>query len=467
VDLKAAEAWAKDAVALTTLSAWTARMKESYKKYKMPMPSDSEIHDSWTTYKAAYLQTLADVYFHEGVLVEASATLDQAQALDPKDGMAIGSIFLTRGQIAHALHKDAEALNDLELTEIYGGMTPTVQKLLIDLYTAKHNGDGSGLDAEIDKRYIELQTPFTSTPHTAPANGRTALLELFTGSACAPCVAADLGLDGVLQAYPRSEVVALSLDQHIPDPDPLANADTLSRFDYDSGSGTPTAFVDGASIKGVSGSREQGEKSFQNLSKAIDAELSTPSGVTMQLTATLTPANTIVTSANVQVENPQTLKKLLTSESKADASPSAAKKTGVTVATSPAVETPKLVINFALVQKEVRYSGENGIRFHSMVVRSMAKPSLDGFPVALEGRSHATFTFDPATVSATLSKYLDAFSKHDDRFAAVHLLTTDTTLPLDQLAVAAWVEDTVTHKVVAAGFVPIDASKLETMKASR
>jgi hypothetical protein len=399
------------------------------------------------------------------MLDEASAAADQAQAVKPTGGMAIGTIYLLRGEIAHALHKDDEALDDLELTEVYGGTDTKSQNLLFALYAAKHHGDSSGLDAELDRRYIELQKPFTPTPHTAPASGRTAFIELFTGSACNPCVAADLALDGVLRAYPRSEVVALSFDQHIPDPDPLANADTRARFDWVNGSGTPTAVVDGALVKGVGGiSREQGEKSFQSLSKAIDADLSTPSGVTLQLTAALSQANTIVTSATVQVDNPQALKKLLATQSKAAVKASSTDKSDMAVVATPTVDNTKLVMNFALVQKEVRYSGENGIRFHSMVVRSLARPTADGFVVTLSGPSHASFTFDPGAVSDALSKYLAAFAKHDDRFAKVDLLSTDTTLPLDQLAIAAWVEDVVSHKVVAAAYVPIDSIQLKAAR---
>jgi hypothetical protein len=90
-----------------------------------------------------------------------------------------------------------------------------------------------------------------------------------------------------------------------------------------------------------------------------------------------------------------------------------------------------------------------------MVVRSIAKPSPDGFSVACAGHSRAAFTFDPASVSASLAKYLGTFAKHDDRLGVTHFLMTDTSLPLDRLAIAAWVEDPKTHKVVAAAFAPI------------
>jgi hypothetical protein len=126
-------------------------------------------------------------------------------------------------------------------------------------------------------------------------------------------------------------------------------------------------------------------------------------------------------------------------------------------------KAPNLVLNIALVQREVRYSGENGIRFHSMVVRSLARPAEKGFPVAMAGDSQASFTFDPAQVTRDLSKYLADFSQHNDRFGIVHFLSTDTSLT-GPLAIAAWVEDPATHQVVQAAFVPLGSAMQEAAR---
>jgi hypothetical protein len=180
--------------------------------------------------------------------------------------------------------------------------------------------------------------------------------------------------------------------------------------------------------------------------------------VSLQLTSSVTPARTITASAEVRINDPAALRRVLASQTAAqkNVSATAAAKDGMTGAT-PALDAPTLVLNFALVQKEVRYSGENGIRFHAMVVRQIAKPTTEGFPVAMTGLSANSFIFDPAEVSASLSKYLNTFEEHNPSFGIAHFLMKDTSLPLDELGVAAWVEDPKAHQVVAAAFVPLES----------
>ncbi len=455
VDLKSAEAWARDAVRSETLAAVTARIKASAAKDKFPMPDAASLHTIWAETEGNSRQTLADVYLHQGKLDKSLQELDAAAALDQENG----SVWTTRGQIAHAQHNDAAALDDLETAEVKGGVTPVGAALMMEIYARLHPGDATGLDAEIDRRYRALPTAFTPTPHTAAATGRTVLLELYTGSACAPCVAADLGVDGVLEAYRRDEVVALAFDQHIPEPDPLANADTVSRAKYNGVPYTPSFYLNGETLDIFGGPRSASKTAFVSLEKAIDASLKTPSGVVLHLTARLTPGQRVEASAEVRVTDEAALKAVLT----AKAAPAAV--VGPAAAT-PAAEKPagepKLLLNFALVQREVRYSGENGMRFHSMVVRSLAKPSTEGFAVAMTGQSTAAAAFDPVAVSASLQAYLAGFAQHSERFGTTHFLPYDTRLPVESLGVAAWVEDVTAHRVVAAAYLPVGGAGQET-----
>jgi hypothetical protein len=116
------------------------------------------------------------------------------------------------------------------------------------------------------------------------------------------------------------------------------------------------------------------------------------------------------------------------------------------------------------VQQVVRYSGTNAFRFHPMVVRALAKPSEQGFPVSLTDTSGASFRFDPDSISKGLASYLTGFEQHNDKFGTAHFRIKDTRLPLEQLAVAAWVEDIRTHRAVAAAYVSLQA---QTEKAAR
>lgn len=442
VDLKSAEKWAKDAVAQTTLPAYTASLRHSSEQFKTPMPSSSEVQHDFEQLETGNLQTLADVYFHEGKLNKATAALDQTKSFDPGTlESSLGSLQLTHGQIAFAKHHDAEALADLEQAEIYGGLVPAEKPVLLKLYAEQHNGSTAGMEADIDAQYRKLvPTAFTPAPHTAPPTDRTVLLELYTGSACEPCVAADLAFDGVVTAYPRDEVVALAFDQHVPDPDPLANPDSVARGDSYHIVGTPTAYIDGKDAGFIGGERKEGQKSFTTLTGSLDEELNVSSGVELKLNAAISPDHTIVGNATAVIKDSAALHKLLSSTA-----------------------SPNLVLNIALVQLDVRYSGENGIRFHPMVVRSVARPLDKGFPVAMTGESKASFVFDPSAISGQLSKYLADFSQFNKTFGVVHFLSTDTSLD-GPLAVAAWVEDPSTHRVLQASFAPLSRPAQEAAR---
>ncbi len=103
----------------------------------------------------------------------------------------------------------------------------------------------------------------------------------------------------------------------------------------------------------------------------------------------------------------------------------------------------------------MRYSGENGVRFHRMVVRSLAKPADTGFETHGEGTATFDASFDPAAISKSLTGYLDGFEAQNDRFGKIAFLTKDMTMQPSHLGVAVWVQDTVSHKVLQAAFAPL------------
>ena len=111
------------------------------------------------------------------------------------------------------------------------------------------------------------------------------------------------------------------------------------------------------------------------------------------------------------------------------------------------------MVNFALVEDGIRYSGENGVRFHRMVVRALAKPADSGFPLELGKTATADAAFDPAAISATLAEYLTQYEKSNDRFGPIKFISKDTTMQPELLAVAAWVQDTATHRVLQSAIV--------------
>src|SRR5262249_19842786 len=102
---------------------------------------------------------------------------------------------------------------------------------------------------------------------------RVALLELFTGAQCPPCVAADIAFDAVLKTHKPSEVVLLQYHLHIPGPDPLTNADTVKRSEYYGLEGTPATYLDGKETEALGGGRGRGKDSYDTLRKQLDGAL--------------------------------------------------------------------------------------------------------------------------------------------------------------------------------------------------
>jgi hypothetical protein len=66
-------------------------------------------------------------------------------------------------------------------------------------------------------------------------------------------------------------------------------------------------------------------------------------------------------------------------------------------------------LQIALLEAMLAYSGENGIRFHPMVVRSLAGADNRGFVVDRASLAPVEHVFDLAKISADLKAYLDEY----------------------------------------------------------
>ena len=291
----------------------------------------------------------------------------------------------------------------------------------------------------------------------ASEGGHTVLLELFTGSACPPCVGGDLAVDGLLEAYPRSEVVALAFDEHIPEPDPLTNPDSVARGDFYDLAYTPTYLLDGQQLSLSGAPRDGSEKIYTELAKLVDANAALATGVRLHLSAASADKGMITAHASVTMTGGKELEKALAikAEPEPPAKPGAKPVPPPAVSPSPAPVEPNFIVNFALVEDDIRYSGENGVRFHRMVVRSLARPAFTGFSVTPGATATLDASFDPAAITHSLTAYLDAYEQHNDRFGKIAFLSKDMTMRPDHLAIAAWVQDSVSHHVLATALVPI------------
>lgn len=455
-DLPLAEKYANDAVNKLTEAGFDKDITDADKKYKQPRSTPASMHSRYATTRASALSALARVDLDENKIPQATTLLDEAYGLSP----TANEVNLLRGEIALDGHRDPEALAYFERAQLTGELKSPWREKMMALYRKEHAGSDAGFTAEMDTRYAQLfPEPFTPKKHESANGSRTVLLELFTGSACEPCVSADLAVDALLQAYPRQELVALSFDQHVPEPDPLANPDSVARGTLYTIAGTPTFTLDGQKLPMGGGSREDSEEAYSAVSKRIDTEASAFSGVQLKLNAERSADGLVHAKASVTVTDPQQMQQQLASKheaSPADNEASASKPStpppAIAAPPPPPVE-PHLVVNFALVEDDVRYSGENGMRFHRMVVRSLAQPADGGFEVGPGKDLDATF--DAAQITSKLKEYLDGYELKNDRFGKVEFLSKDTTIHPAHMAVAAWVQDTTTHRVLQAAFVPL------------
>ena len=140
------------------------------------------------------------------------------------------------------------------------------------LWQEKH-GDSDGLSDYLNEIY-EKQLHAIARPRVAArknaASAKVVLCELFTGSECPPCVAADVATTALETTYAESEVIVLRYHQHIPAPDPLANDASDERFSSYDLQGTPALYVNGKDFSGAGGFLEQVADIYGRLLKTIE-----------------------------------------------------------------------------------------------------------------------------------------------------------------------------------------------------
>ena len=211
---------------------------------------------------------------------------------------------------------------------------------------------------------------------TAARTQRLVLAEVFTGAGCPPCVAADLAFDAAMERYTRKDLAVVMYHMHIPVPDPLTNKSTVERAKYYNVNGVPSFSVDGV-LGGGGGGRAATKGVYDRVVAGLDKSLEVAPDAALTL-------DTSIANGAVKVK----------------ASPSALKPDGDGV---------KLQI--LLVEEMLSYSGENGVRFHPMVVRSIGGANYGGFVVDRKAPAAVEETFDLAKITEETRKYLDDYEK--------------------------------------------------------
>ncbi len=245
------------------------------------------------------------------------------------------------------------------------------------------------------------------------------MAELFTGSECKPCQAADIAFDYLIERFKTSSIAILEYHLHIPQPDPLSNLDAEKRGEYYGVNSTPTAIFGGNTVITSGGGKLAAKSKFFLYSDVIEQKLKTASSVAISLSTSL-KKNILTIKANVL-------------------SPSGNKN---------------LKLRIAIVEDEVFYKGANGIERHKFVVRKMVK-STDGFSFPKNGKLRVNEMVNMKTLIAELGKYYDFTNK---RFAELGsgLKTKKNQIDLQRLAVVAFVQDDATREILQSAVMKVE-----------
>jgi hypothetical protein len=311
--------------------------------------------------------------------------------------------------------------------------SPTRQvRMLETLVSAyKATGNTSGLKnrepqltailARLDKEYLSNVPPFKPAP-SAGRKGeskRVAVMELFTGAQCPPCVAADVAFDALQHTYKPTELVLLQYHLHIPGPDPMTNLDTIERAKYYGARSTPSTFFNGVSPAPktpayAGGNMDGAEAKYKAYLDKIDPLLEEPTTVQLHATARQT-GDKIKISAKVSgVEKP----------------------------------SPEMKVRLVLVEHTIRFIGSNKLRFHHQVVRAMPG-GVAGFPVTKSDMEFEA-AVDLSTLRNSLIAYLNKYADNERAFPQ-----PQRPLDLSNLAVVAFVQNDETREIVQATTVHV------------
>jgi hypothetical protein len=397
---------------------FTTTIKKRYLEAKMKPPEQAELEKDYRQAQSLLQSTLARINVKEGNVAAGQTLLKAAYSANPDNSAAAAAL----GMLDDKAGKSDEALTYLTRARLTGKLEADQQKRLEELYAQQHAGSMSGFENYLDDRYASIfPLPFEAGRYEAAGkgNGRTVLEELFTGAGCAPCAGADIAMDAELARYDRKEVAVLEFDQHIPEPDPLSNPDSVERFNYYDGTGTPTLAIDGTNQ--IVGSNRVGAKDrFNEINKRVEQALATPPEAQIHLIA-WRKGNDIEVKAS---------------------------------ATDVKSASKDLKLQIALVENRVRYSGENSIRFHPMVVRSLARDD-DGFAVDAGAGCVVQYTFDTQKISEMLKTYLDKYEKVNDRFGPITFIQKMYSIHPAAVSVVAFVQDAKTRHVLQAAYAQV------------
>ena len=425
------------------------REKDAEKKKELRAAADEAQKEFDEKMPALFREVIAKHGESAAAFDAANVLLAQAAKaqVSPKEAEALTKLILSQAamygprfakpmatRLAESLvrQKGLEGIALLPIEPIAKGLTDkdaaSIQFDILTTYKSALEGAGKAteaksigarlvkLDGEMDKEYLATVPPFKPTPFAGRKDGanRVAVMELFTGAQCPPCVAADVAFDALNKSYKPSDVVLIQYHMHIPGPDPLTNADAVARWDYyENLGGTPSTLFNGKQLAGGGGGMANAQSKFDQYREIL----------------------------NPLLEKTTAMK--LAGKASRDGD-----RISIAIDLDGTESTDDLKLRLLLVEDTVKYVGGNKLRFHHHVVRAMPG-GAEGVAVKSGAMKH-TATADVVAIRKSLVNYLDEFSK--DRpfpYAA-------RPLDLKELKVIALVQNDKTREILQAVQIEVD-----------
>jgi tetratricopeptide (TPR) repeat protein len=389
--LKDAESYARRGVNALRENVWMAEQRADYAREKMHMPSQELMAKDFAATRASRIGVLGRVELKLGRTAEAQKLLEESYAAAPSDAKVAAAL----GELAIKSGDDAKAMDYLISARLSGRAPDTANQAFETLYKKGHNGTLDGLEDMLDAEYRRrFPNPIHMEAYkpTDKRSDRMVLAEVFTGSGCGPCAGADVAFDGAMERYSRKDLAVVMYHVHIPRPDPMTIAETTARYQRFGGKGVPAYAIDGKDIGGGGDSRAMAQWVFDRFQKDLEADLETAA------------------EARVKI---------------------------------------------VLVEKEIRYLGENGIRFHPMVVRAFGGEKGDGYKIEANGKGTFDATFDLEAIGKDIRKQLDEYEAKGHRGEPFKFSAKKDRIDPARVAVVAFVQDDKTGHVLQAAYADL------------
>jgi len=238
-------------------------------------------------------------------------------------------------------------------------------------------------------------------------------------------VGAGLAFDAAHERYTRQDFIWLNYHVHIPQPDPMVNPSVVARRTFYGVNSSPSYTFDGE-MDGGGGSAEGAKNLFDTkIDPKIQARLAVAPEATVKVQATQAGGTV-----------------------KAKATVSNVKST-----------SDKLRVQIVLAEEMVTYSGENGERFHPIVVRGMAvdAKAAQGFALAPGKGGSFEYTFDLAKLVADAKESLTNFETKERN--GTYTFREKKHEIKNGLVAVAFVQDEATKKVLQATYFKIAPPK--------